>query len=68
MYWSLEQICRVEDINILGLVSGSVVHIQRSRTVTISPEGVLSATALGGFANLFSTKHSLICQKDEQKE
>ena len=52
----MEQICRVEEINILGVVSGSVVHIQRTRTVTISPEGVISATALGGFAILFYTK------------
>lgn len=41
------QICRVEDVNIFGEVSGSIVHIQRARTVTISPEGVVSATALG---------------------
>ncbi|KAG0575849.1 hypothetical protein KC19_5G035100 [Ceratodon purpureus] len=55
------QICRVEEINILGLVSGSVVHIQRTRTVTISPEGVISATALGcqgGLGKGKSTKGS----------
>jgi hypothetical protein len=41
------QICRVEDVDIYGEVSGSVVHIQRARNVTISHEGVLSASGLG---------------------
>ncbi|KAG0610062.1 hypothetical protein M758_7G036100 [Ceratodon purpureus] len=41
------QICRVEDVDIHGEVSGSVVHIQRARNVTISHEGVLSASGLG---------------------
>jgi hypothetical protein len=46
-YGSSEQICRVEDVDIYGEVSGSVVHIQRARNVTISREGVLSASGLG---------------------
>ncbi|KAG0603647.1 hypothetical protein M758_10G110100 [Ceratodon purpureus] len=41
------QICRVEDVDIHGEVSGSVVHIQRARNVTITREGILSASGLG---------------------
>lgn len=32
------------------------MHIQRARTVTISPEGVVSATALGEFSKFSSRK------------
>ncbi len=39
----------MDHIDVLGLVLGSVVHIQRARNVTISPGGVISASALGGF-------------------
>lgn len=49
-YGSSGQICRVEDVDIYGEVSGSVVHIQRARNVTISREGVLSASGLGAHA------------------
>ncbi len=39
----------MDHIDVLGLVLGSVVHIQRARNVTISPGGLISASALGGF-------------------
>lgn len=42
-----KQICRVEEVNISGSVVGSVVHIQRARSITIDTAGVLSASALG---------------------
>lgn len=41
------QICRVEDVDIFGVISGTVVHIQRARNVTVNREGVLSASGLG---------------------
>jgi hypothetical protein len=49
LFVACNQICRVDHIDVLGLVLGSVVHIQRARNVTISPGGVISASALGGF-------------------
>lgn len=59
----MRQICRVEDIHIHGNVSGSVVHIQRSRTVTVSPAGVLSASALGMLdRNLDSLYYLISCE------
>lgn len=48
IYSGWKQICRVEEINISGSVLGSVVHIQRARSITIDTVGVLSASALGG--------------------
>ncbi|KAJ7554138.1 hypothetical protein O6H91_06G127300 [Diphasiastrum complanatum] len=41
------QICRVEDLSIEGYVIGSVVHVQRARTVTVKPGGLVSASGLG---------------------
>lgn len=41
------QICRVEDIDIAGLVEGSVVHFHRARTVIIHALGTISASGLG---------------------
>ncbi|EFJ26064.1 hypothetical protein SELMODRAFT_98651 [Selaginella moellendorffii] len=41
------QICRVEDIAIDGVIRGSVVHLQRGRTVTVNPGGLISAAGLG---------------------
>lgn len=41
------QICRVEDIDIAGLIQGSVVHFHRARTVIIHSLGTISASGLG---------------------
>lgn len=41
------QICRVEDIDVAGLVQGTVVHFHRARSVVVSPTGRISATGLG---------------------
>ncbi|KAL2610427.1 hypothetical protein R1flu_029000 [Riccia fluitans] len=41
------QICRVEDIMIAGTVQGTVVQAQRIRTITISPEGLLTTSGWG---------------------
>ncbi|KAG9452480.1 hypothetical protein H6P81_005384 [Aristolochia fimbriata] len=41
------QICRVEDLTISGLVKGSIIHIHRSKTVTIWTGGTISASELG---------------------
>ncbi|OVA08499.1 hypothetical protein BVC80_209g237 [Macleaya cordata] len=41
------QICRVEDITVEGLITGSVVHFHRARTIVIEPSGTISASGLG---------------------
>ncbi|KAK8550435.1 hypothetical protein V6N12_039144 [Hibiscus sabdariffa] len=41
------QICRVEDITIEGLIKGSVVHIHRTRTVSVWSSGIISASGMG---------------------
>ncbi|KAL6008549.1 hypothetical protein ACLOJK_034062 [Asimina triloba] len=41
------QICRVEDLNVEGVVKGSIIHIHRGRTVTIEADGIISASELG---------------------
>ncbi|CAM6085481.1 unnamed protein product [Calypogeia fissa] len=41
------QVCRVEELQIEGTVKGSVVHAQRIRTVSLTPEGVLTASGWG---------------------
>ncbi|VAH40308.1 unnamed protein product [Triticum turgidum subsp. durum] len=41
------QICRVEDITVGGIVRGSIIHIHRARTVTITDGGAISASELG---------------------
>ncbi|WOL09055.1 hypothetical protein Cni_G17808 [Canna indica] len=41
------QICRVEDIDVAGLVEGTVVHFHRMRSVVVYPTGKISATGLG---------------------
>ncbi|XP_068650763.1 uncharacterized protein [Aristolochia californica] len=41
------KICRVEDLTISGLVKGSIIHIHRSKTVTIETGGMISASELG---------------------
>lgn len=41
------QICRVEDISIEGIITGSVVHFHWVRTVVVQSSGVISASGLG---------------------
>uniref|UniRef100_A0A0D9W2D7 DUF8003 domain-containing protein n=1 Tax=Leersia perrieri TaxID=77586 RepID=A0A0D9W2D7_9ORYZ len=41
------QICRVEDITVSGTVRGSIIHIHRARTVTVTDNGTISASELG---------------------
>ncbi|KAL6216528.1 hypothetical protein ACLB2K_009751 [Fragaria x ananassa] len=41
------QICRVEDINILGHIKGSVVHFHRARTIAVHSTGMISASGMG---------------------
>ncbi|XP_051212962.1 uncharacterized protein [Lolium perenne] len=41
------QICRVEDITVGGIVRGSIIHIHRARTVTVTNDGAISASELG---------------------
>ncbi|AQK84594.1 hypothetical protein ZEAMMB73_Zm00001d037696 [Zea mays] len=41
------QICRVEDIDVSGLVQGTVVNFNRARSVTVQTSGTISATGLG---------------------
>ncbi|KAL3829950.1 hypothetical protein ACJIZ3_018752 [Penstemon smallii] len=41
------QICRVEDINVEGLIEGSVVHFHWVRDVVVKPSGAISASGLG---------------------
>nr|XP_009388553.1 PREDICTED: uncharacterized protein LOC103975341 isoform X1 [Musa acuminata subsp. malaccensis] len=41
------QVCRVEDIDVAGLVQGTVVHFHRARSVFVHPTGKISATGLG---------------------
>ncbi|GLJ46536.1 hypothetical protein SUGI_0980760 [Cryptomeria japonica] len=41
------QLCRVEDINVDGLVKGSVIHVNRARTVTVNSGGLITASGLG---------------------
>lgn len=44
--WLL-QICRVEDISIEGIITGSVVHFHWVRTVVVRSSGAISASGLG---------------------
>jgi hypothetical protein len=41
------QICRVEDIDVSGLVQGTVINFNRARNVTVQQRGSISATGLG---------------------
>jgi hypothetical protein len=41
------QICRVEDIDVSGLVQGTVINFNRARSVTVQTSGIISATGLG---------------------
>lgn len=48
------QVCRVEEFQIEGTVKGSVVHAQRTRAISITPEGVLTASGWGLFDSSLS--------------
>ncbi|KAK1365313.1 Protein diaphanous 1 like [Heracleum sosnowskyi] len=48
------QICRVEDVNVEGLIEGSVVHFHWVRTVNVETSGAISATGLGCVAGVGS--------------
>eukprot|EP00850_Spirogloea_muscicola_P015255 SM000115S23934 [mRNA] locus=s115:439242:448670:+ [translate_table: standard] len=41
------QMCRVEEVIVFGNIHGSIVHIQRSKTISIGYRGELSSSALG---------------------
>jgi len=41
------QICRVEDIDVSGLVQGTVINFNRARSITVQTSGTISATGLG---------------------
>ncbi|KAL3817947.1 hypothetical protein ACJIZ3_003852 [Penstemon smallii] len=41
------QICRVEDILVNGVIKGSIVHIQRARTVIVDTDGMITSSELG---------------------
>ncbi|GJM94810.1 hypothetical protein PR202_ga11489 [Eleusine coracana subsp. coracana] len=41
------RICRVEDIDIFGLVQGTVINFNRARSVNVQTSGTISATGLG---------------------
>lgn len=49
----LMQICRVEDVNVEGLIEGSVVHFHWVRSVNVESSGAISATGLGILYLLF---------------
>lgn len=57
--WDSVQICRVEDVDIDGTVLGSTVHVQRVRTISISNDGILSASALGLLYPIFCMRSFL---------
>ncbi|AQK90690.1 hypothetical protein ZEAMMB73_Zm00001d008789 [Zea mays] len=41
------QVCRVEDIDVWGVVQGTVIHFNRARSVTVHTSGTISATGFG---------------------
>ncbi|KAK3160574.1 hypothetical protein QOZ80_1BG0061360 [Eleusine coracana subsp. coracana] len=41
------QVCRVEDIDVRGLVQGTVIHFNRARSVIVHTSGIISASGLG---------------------
>eukprot|EP01018_Ginkgo_biloba_P007462 Gb_18851 [translate_table: standard] len=45
--FTLQQICRVEDIIVDGLVKGSILHVHRARTVVVNSAGSITASELG---------------------
>ena len=55
----LLQICRVEDIIVEGIVTGSVVHFHWVRTVVVHSSGAISASGLGmTFASFVKNSHN----------
>lgn len=56
------QVCRVEDIDVWGLVQGTVIHFNRARTVTVHKSGTISASGLGNFfIHLVLQEFSIAC-------
>uniref|UniRef100_M8BRJ1 DUF8003 domain-containing protein n=1 Tax=Aegilops tauschii TaxID=37682 RepID=M8BRJ1_AEGTA len=55
------QVCRVEDIDVWGLVQGTVIHFNRARSVTVHTSGTISTTGL--VANICY----IVFQPDEHK-
>ncbi|WVZ72633.1 hypothetical protein U9M48_021058 [Paspalum notatum var. saurae] len=41
------QVCRVEDIDVWGVIQGTVIHFNRARSVTVHTSGTISASGLG---------------------
>ncbi|KAL9226861.1 hypothetical protein vseg_002624 [Gypsophila vaccaria] len=41
------QVCRVEDVTVEGLITGSVVHFHRARTIDVWSSGAITASGLG---------------------
>ncbi|KAD0215463.1 hypothetical protein E3N88_44626 [Mikania micrantha] len=41
------QICRVEDIVVIGLIKGSIIQIHRAMSVTVDTDGMITASELG---------------------
>lgn len=46
LIWLL-QICRVEDVIVEGMITGSVVHFHWVRNVVVQSSGAISASGLG---------------------
>lgn len=46
LIWQL-QICRVEDVIVEGMITGSVVHFHWVRNVVVQSSGAISASGLG---------------------
>jgi hypothetical protein len=55
------QVCRVEDIDVWGLVQGTVIHFNRARTVTVHKSGTISASGLGNFILLLLQEFCMVC-------
>jgi hypothetical protein len=58
------QICRVEDIDVSGLVQGSVINFNRARNVTVQRRGSISATGLGSNSLFLVFPLSVRCHCD----
>lgn len=59
----LLQICRVEDIIVEGIVTGSVVHFHWVRTVVVHSSGAIIASGLGmTFASFVKNSHKITNQ------
>lgn len=58
----LFQICRVEDINIAGLIKGSIVHFHRARTIAVHSTGMISASGMGKLSGIHSSPKTLAAE------